>query len=120
MIKRLLQVLLVLFGVVLILALRPISANDESDCNVVSGIVVKLHEGGENDIVFRLKDDKKISYINRGLEAGLTFEGLREQLLNNKVILWSAKHWTPLDPKGRMNHICKVTYKDEVIYTEFE
>ncbi len=120
MIKRLLQVLLVLFGIVFILALRPISVSNESDCNVTSGIVVKLHEGGKNDIVFRLKDNQKIYYINRGLESGLTFEGLREQLLDNQVTIWSAKHWTPLDPKGRMNHICKVTYKDEVIYTEFE
>lgn len=118
--ERLLLVFAGLFLVSFVLVFRPVSAADESACNITSGILVQLHEGGTNDIVFRLKDNEKIYYINRGLEQGLTLEDLGEKLLDNEVKIWSARHWTPLDPKGKTNHICKVTYKDEVLFTEFE
>jgi hypothetical protein len=101
------------------LALRPVLASNEADCNVVKGTVVKIHEGGVNDVVFRLKEDSKIYYMNRGLEAGLTFEDLTEKVMDKEITIWSAKHWTPLDLKGRVNHICKVSFKEEILYSEF-
>jgi len=101
------------------MALRPVSASNEADCNVVKGTVVKIHEGGENDIVFRLKEDSKIYYINRGLEKGLTFEGLTEKVMDREITIWSAKHWTPLDLKGKVNPICKVSLKEEILYSAF-
>lgn len=118
--ERILLIFAGIFLVFFVLVFRPITASDESECNVTSGILVNLHEGGENDIVFRLKDNEKIYYINRGLEHGFTLEELGEKLLENEVTIWSARHWTPLDPKGKTNHICKVTYQDEVLFTEFD
>lgn len=120
MIKRLLLIFSVIIFILGILIFRPISVSSEENCNRVSGTVVGLHEGGPNDIVFRLMDDDKFYYINRGLEAGFTLESLREQLLDQEVTIWAARHWTPLDPKGKVNHICKVAYGEEVLYTEFE
>lgn len=117
--KRILYAIAGLFGLLAILILRPVSVSDESDCHLVEGTVVKIHEGGENDIVFRLKNDSKIYYINRGLEAGLTLDGVSEKVMAREVSIWYAKHWTPLDPTGRINHISKVTLNEEVLFTEF-
>lgn len=71
----------------------------------VTGKVVDLFEGGENDVVIQLNNDRSFYYINRGLESGLTLEELKEKLLNQQVLLKCPDMWTPLDPHNVMHHL---------------
>jgi hypothetical protein len=54
----------------------------------IKGLIVSIKErGGENDIVFKLKDDPKTYYINRGLQYGLNLDTIQIYLLNQEAEL---------------------------------
>ncbi len=108
---------LILFSV---LALRPVPAIPEEECEVTTGVVTGLFEGGEKDIVFKLEGDNKTYYINRGLEHGLVLESMRQELIRTKVVFTYPKHWTPLDPTSRTIHLAKVEYDGRTLYSEFD
>lgn len=108
----------ILFFVFVILALRPIYDLQESDCKTVSGTVDELwgHKSSA-DINIRIGDGRHY-YINRGMEAGLDPLQLRDQLLHREVSISYADHWTPLDPRGIVRHVARVTLDGEVLYNE--
>lgn len=120
MIKKTIIGIFLFFFLLAILILRPVPIVTEDKAITESGIVVNIYEGGVNDVVFQLKDNSRRFYINRGLEAGLTMEGLKEKLIGNEVTLKYPKYWTPLDWNNQVKHISKVEFKDEVIFNEFK
>ncbi len=84
------------------------------DTQTMEITVTEITEGSSNDIVF--KDAGTDSYyINRGLERGLTIEGLKEKVLNKRVTLRLAKLWI-----GTSEHISYLAVGDEVIFTEID
>jgi hypothetical protein len=52
--------------------------------------VEEIYEEGIKDIVFS-DPDRKFFYINKGLEQGLTLQGMKNKVLNKKVTLHLAK-----------------------------
>ena len=83
------------------------------DCEVKKITVSKIYEGGVKDIVLE-EANGDIYYINRGLEQGLTLEGMEQKVLNKKVTLHLPNIIT-----GTSNHIAQMALKDEIFYTEF-
>lgn len=120
MIKKFFIAIPVLFLLLAVLILRPVPIVTEDKAIAESGVVAGIYEGGVNDVVFKLQDNNRRFYINRGLEAGLTLEGLREKLIGRKVTLKYPKYWTPLDWNNRVKHISKVEFGNEVIFNEFK
>lgn len=102
----------------IIAVFRPVPIVAESECEVVSGIVTKIYEGGEKDAVFLIQGDKTRYYINRGLENGLTLDGLRAELIQESVTFKYPRYWTPLDPKKTIRHVSKVEIGEKVIFDE--
>jgi len=104
----------------LLLCFRPINPFATiDDCVMIKGKVNHIFEAGVKDICFRIKDKpQNVYYINRGLESGLDLENLRQDLLNQDVELYYVKHWTPLDPKGQLSHIGKLTHNGEIVFDE--
>ena len=98
---------------------RPVSILPEEECLVVTGEVEHIFEGGPYDVVFRLRNDPKRYYINRGLENGLDLQVLKNELLGKEVTLTYPDHWTPLDPKKTTIHISKVEFGNVIVYSEF-
>ena len=98
---------------------RPVSIpKDAADLLVAEGKVVTIFEGGTNDVAFRLQGDKTMYYINRGLEYGLNLEELQEKLTGNNVTIKYPKHWTLLDPKNRVKHLCILEYEGKELFNE--
>lgn len=120
MIKNLLIGIGAFFFVAAIAIFRPVPIVTEDKAISEKGIVTRISEGGVNDVVFRLKNNERTFYINRGLEAGLTLEGLREKLVGNEITLKYPKYWTPLDWNNQIKHISKVEFEGEVIFNEFK
>ena len=118
--KRIFQVALLSFFILLIFAFKPVPIPAEANCKVMEGTVSKVFEGGEKDVVFLLHENDVAYYINRGLELGLTLESLRYQLKGKKVTIKYPKYWTPLDPYNKTRHISKLESDGEVIFTEVE
>lgn len=84
------------------------------NCEIKEIFVSKIYEGGVKDIAFN-NSDGGIFYINRGLEQGLTIEGMEEKVLNKKVTLHLAKTIT-----RTTGHISQLAIGNKVIYTEFD
>jgi hypothetical protein len=107
-----------LFMVLCMLILRPVPIVAESECLVVTGKVIKIFEGGTLDACFRIEGDPTVYYINRGLEQGLTLEGLRDSLIGQEITMKYPEYWTPLDPNHTIKHISKLEFQGETLFTE--
>ena len=105
-----------LFAVILSLLLTSciIQNPKPEDCEIKTIVVHNIYEGGVKDIVFA-EASGDFYYINRGLEQGLTLEGMREQVLNKKVTLHLAKVLGGVTSE----HISQMALNDEIIFTEF-
>ena len=65
----------------------------------VNGIIASIKEGGgAYDIVFKMQDDPKTYYINRGLQYGLNLDSLQRFFLNKKAALHYNKTWLLSSP----------------------
>ncbi|HLT33232.1 MAG TPA: hypothetical protein VKZ98_05525 [Aquaticitalea sp.] len=101
-----------------VLVLRPVPIISENEAITETGIVSDIYEDGDNDIVFRLENNERIFYINRGLQNGLEINTLKEKLIGNPIILKYPKYWTPLDWNDKIKHLSKVAFKDEIVFNE--
>ena len=116
--KNILIVIGVLFLIIAVLIFRPVPIVSEKNAVIEKGIVSDIYEGGVNDIVFRLENNHRRYYINRGLERGLVINSLREKLIGNQIVLKYPKHWTPLDWNNKITHISKVEFNNEILFNE--
>ncbi len=102
------------------LIFRPVPIVTESEAIVEKGIVSDIYEGGVKDIAFRLENNQRVYYINRGLEQGLNLKELKKKLIGNEVVFKYPKHWTPLDWNNKIKHISKIEINGEVIFNELK
>ena len=77
-----------------------------------------IFEGGVKDVVIRLKETNQWFYINRGLEAGLEIQKLKDELIGTEVTIIYPKYWTPLDPKNSNKHLTELRLNGNVVYSE--
>ena len=109
-----------LFIILCALIFRPVPIVEERKAIAIEGIVVDVIDGGNSDVFIRLKDDNRRYYVNRGLDAGLNVNDLKNKLVKNKVVLKYPKYWTPLDWNNKIRHISKVEFGNEVLYNELK
>ncbi|MGO3182304.1 MAG: hypothetical protein ACTIJ9_05670 [Aequorivita sp.] len=118
--KSLLIALGLIVLITAVLVLRPVPIVSEGKAITEKGIVLDIYDGGGSDIVFRLEDNERKFYINRGLQAGLELNSLRERLIGNQIVLKYPKYWTPLDWNNKIKHISKVEFNNEIVFNEFK
>ena len=113
-----------IFGALLLISaiaiLRPVPIVNEDKALVQKGEVLRISEGGVNDVMIILKDVPRTFYINRGLEQGLELESLRSKLTGKEVTLKYPKYWTPLDWNNRIKHVSKLEFEGEVLFNELK
>ncbi|MEM8890936.1 MAG: hypothetical protein AAGD28_23370 [Bacteroidota bacterium] len=107
-----------LFGIIFILALRPVPILNEEACKVVSGRLENLHEGPGYDLVIKLAEDSRRYYINRALVQGLDLGELKSMLSGKEVSLKYPEHWTPLDPFNETIHVSILEFEGKKLYDE--
>jgi len=120
--RKITKIFLIAFSLAVVitavLVLRPVPIISENEAITETGIVSDIYEDGDNDIVFRLENNERIFYINRGLQNGLEINTLKEKLIGNPIILKYPKYWTPLDWNDKIKHLSKVAFKDEIVFNE--
>lgn len=99
---------------------RPVPIPPFEECLHVEGEVSKIYGTEEYDIVFFLKDHDTRYYINRGMQQGLSPDQLKTDLVGEVVSIYYPKYWTPLDPQDELKHMSRLTFKDEILWTEVE
>ena len=108
-----LVILFILF-LLFIVKIGPVNHSKDESLEV-SGIVEELYEDGVKDLVFKLKDDSNIYYINRALENGFDLELIKTDLLGKKITLWHSD-----SRSKRSYHMLQFKRQDSVYYTEWE
>lgn len=104
----------------LFFAFQPIDISRENSIKV-EGVVKSITEAGAKDALFKLENDKRTYYINRGLENGFLLSKLNNNFSGKKVTLYYAKNWTPLAPFGtESKHITQLQLNDSIVYSEFK
>jgi len=111
--KKILFISVAIFIVFMVLAYKPISFSENPKS--FTGKVLSVHEGGINDAVFKLENDKNTFYINRGFEDFETAE--LQSLIDKTVIMHCSEGWTPLDPfNNRSKNIEKLEVNNSVFF----
>ncbi|MBD8487975.1 hypothetical protein IFO69_04360 [Echinicola sp. CAU 1574] len=118
--SKIVLIVLGLFIVIAVMTLRPVPVVEEENALVEKGIVSYIFESQSNDIIFKLHENDKIFYINRGTKAGLDAHVLRKKLIGHEVILKYPKYWTPLDWDSNLRHLSKVEMGNEIVFNEFK
>ena len=106
--------LLFLLYVIFIVKISPVNTNKDNSIEV-SGIIDDLYVGGVKDLVFKLKKDKNIYYINRALENGFDLDEIKNELLGKEIILWYAHNRF-----RNGGHMTQLKYQDSIYYTEWQ
>lgn len=105
---------LALIGFMVLVAGNSVNNPKIEECAVKQITVTNVYEGGTKDLVFS-ESNGDFYYINRGLEQGMTIEGMKEKALNKEVTL----HIAPI-LAGAPRHIAQLAVDGDIIYTEFD
>jgi len=109
-----------LFGYLVLLALRPVPVPTDENTYWVEGQVVSAGSPCCEDIVIRLRDDTHDYYINRGMERLAAPEEFCGDLPGRSVRIRVIRHWTPLDPRGRLKSVANVVVGGEAWFDSGE
>ena len=91
----------------------------EKQCKIAEGVVTKIVEGGNKDVVITLGGEKKF-YINRGLESKFELNNLQDEVVGKKVIISYSDHNSILGNKDNsIHHIRKMEIGPKTFYTEY-
>lgn len=111
---------LITFFVVAVLIFRPVPLPPEEDCLVVTGVVTEIYENKGYDVIFKLKDNPTLYYVNRGTQRGIVFHDIQQRLLHQPVTFKYPRYWTPLDWNNTVRHLSKILHKGETVFTEID
>ena len=87
----------------------------KENCVLVKGQVEQIYEGGDFDVFFKLQNDNRRYYVNRGLENGLVLRELQDDLEGKEIAFWHAKTW--VQDGG---HITQLQVGEKILYSEWE
>lgn len=103
------------------LALKPVPNPQDAEIIQLEGRIESVTSPCCNDVQIRLADDPRAYHINRGIEAGLEVEHLREQLEGQTVQIDVIKRtWSPLDPLHRMMPVAELGRSGEIFFSAYE
>ena len=116
--RRLIWISLIVPFIVLLYGMRPIYSPSLESCQVAAGIIVKLHEGGELDLVVKLKGQpKQYYYINRGLESTFDLNAVQDWK-QRKAKIWYVERWTMKILGNTTWHIARLDIGGVTVFDE--
>ncbi|MGC3947289.1 MAG: hypothetical protein QM762_22705 [Chryseolinea sp.] len=84
------------------------------------GTVDQVFEAGSEDLIFKLKGDDHLFYIDTGSAAGMKLASLKSGLRGQNVEIYYVKYWSPLDRFSKLKYIAKVDVNRTTLYSNLE
>lgn len=106
--------------ITLALVFRPIPNASPENTLKTYGTIEEVFEAGDNGVLFKLKGDDRLYYIDQGLKNGLILTALQQDLPGQDVEIYYVKYWTPIDPLSKLKHIAKVDVNRTTLYSEIK
>lgn len=82
------------------------------------GTVEQVFEAGSQDLIFKLKGDDHLFYIDTGTTADMKLASLKSGLRGQSVEIYYVKYWSPMDSFSKLKHIAKVDVNRTTLYSK--
>jgi hypothetical protein len=107
------------FALIITLAIvfRPVPVASVQNTLKAFGTVEGVYKSGDDGVVFKLRGDDRLFYLEEGLQNGLSATALQETLLGQIVEIYYVKYWSPLDPLSKLKYIAKVDVNRITLYS---
>lgn len=83
-----------------------------------SGTIEKVFEAGSNDVVFKLKDDERMYYLDLGRDPETSLVDLKQEFTGKPVEIYYEKQWTSPPERRGFHHIARVNLHRTVLFSE--
>lgn len=109
------------FGLLTTLAVvfRPVPAASVENTLKTMGTIDQVFEAGEQDLIFKLKGDDHLFYVDTGSTDG-KLASLKASLPGQNVEIYYVKYWSPLASFNKLKHIAKVDLNSTTLYSNLE
>lgn len=108
----------IVFSIILVSAVVIVKSLSSGELKQTKGKVISVSKGGVNDAVFKIDNDQRTFYINRG------FENINEKtlmsLVGTNAVFYFHDSWTPLDPFNQgSKHIVRLENNQHIIFYQY-
>jgi hypothetical protein len=84
------------------------------------GTVDQVFEAGGQDLIFKLKGDDHLFYVDTGLTEGVTLASMKTELPGQSVEIYYVKYWSPIDSFSKLKHIAKMDLNSTTLYSNLK
>lgn len=84
------------------------------------GTIDKVYDSGHRDLIFKLKGDDHLFYIENGPRNGIMLASLKEDLPGQRVEIYYVKHWSPLEKFSKLKYIAKMDVNRTTLYSKLK
>ena len=111
--------LFVALMVTLALIFRPIPEASSSNTQRTYGTIEEVFESGSLGLIFKLKGDDRLFYIDADQHGGPALQLLKDLPGQNAEIHF-VRHWTPIDPLNKRKLIARMEVNKTTLYSAFK
>jgi len=84
------------------------------------GTVDQVFEAGGQDLIFKLKGDDHLFYVDTEPTDGVRLASLKTALPGQAVEIYYVKYWSPLDSFSKLKHIAKMDVNSTTLYSNLK
>jgi len=104
--------------ITLAIAFGPLPSPSPENTLKTYGTIEEIFEAGQNSIVFKLRGDGRLYYVDQGFKNGRPFSALQAELPGQAVAIYHVKYWALLDPFSKVKHIARVDLNRTTLYSD--
>jgi hypothetical protein len=98
---------------------RPIPEASPENTVRTYGIIEEVSESNRSGLVFKLRGDDRLYYINSANEPQLRFASLQKELPGQAAEIYYLRHWAATDLLSRRNVVARMQVNQTTVYSAF-
>jgi hypothetical protein len=98
---------------------RPLPQASAENTVRTYGIIEEVSESHRSGIVFKLRGDDRLYYIDSSKGPGLRFASLQKELPGQIAEIYYLRHWTASDLLSRRKVVARMQVNKTTVYSAF-
>lgn len=110
----------IFFGLLTSLAVmfQPVpEASPENTLKTIGTVDQVIETGGQN-LIFSLKGDDQLFFMDTNSTDGFKLKSLKKVLPGQSVEIYYVKYWSPLNSMSKLKHIAKMQANSTTLYSK--
>jgi hypothetical protein len=99
---------------------QPVPTASAENTLKTMGTVDQVYEAGEQDLIFKLKGDDHLFYVDTESTDGVRLASLKTALPGQDVEIYYVKYWSPIDSFAKLKHIAKMDVNSTTLYSNLK